>query len=322
MWFHDDLKDELRDLLRVLLGKTRVYYITDLVWLVIQRMIFGKWVMALESNPAKSACSVGINPESIQWNQLFNRLGAFSDDVEIWTCDRSRHDTNIRYPVLMEFARLVNLRVSEKTRALHCIQSLGLQYHVGQKICYFLDGIDPSGIYLTSIIGSFATVGSYVIYCDEKSLPYPAMATYSDDDIVVWKKKVGAKIGDYVQSASKLPMSVTGNDKSPDPVPVLLREVRYLSREIVIRKGRAMAPLPENTIRNMLMWVRGRGNVDWEEQIKSRCYNALGAALQHPSKFYNEICRAVSLTCTTYKINVPIVPYDEAQRDLFKRHYE
>ncbi len=322
MWINDNLKDELRDLIRVALGKTRVYYICDLVWLLVQRRLYGVYCIACESRPYESACAVGLQTTSIQWSRLAHRLGLFNKNVKIWAHDRERHDINIRYPCILEFARMLALRVEDVRRSDHAMQSLGHQYHVGQRYVYTVDGINPSGIYMTSFLGSFATVSSFVHYADHIGEAVPPLCAYSDDSVTVWPSSSKADPIEYKDIAERdLNMIITNEDKSPVPTTTSAEAVRFVARNFACRNGMIFAPLPAATIRQMLMWTRGSTPTEIATEMESRCGNALFEAIQHGPDFYGEILHAVKLVCLQYEFNIALSPYDQAYASLLKKHY-
>ena len=321
MWFHDDLKDELRELIRVYAGKSRVYFITDLVWLIVQRRLWGKFIVALESDPVNSACAVGINATSIQWGQLMNRLGAFKPNVQIWNLDRERHDINVRYPVLMECKRWFAMRCEDVIRSDHAFESLGYQVHVGNRLAYLNDGSIPSGVYVTSVVGSFASCSSIVHYSDTIGEPCPPCSFYSDDDFIVWPPNTKADVLEYKEVAKTLNMFITQGDKSANLRSVTIGDAKYLSRSVVCRNGRVWAPLPIDTLRATLMYTKGRGAVDIEDCIKQRCASVLEDALQHPKPVYLEMCRAVHALALSYGFNVEILTYEQGLAKLTSAHY-
>lgn len=81
------LKDETRELSRVLEAYTRAYQMGSLHHLIFHRMSFGFFVFETEHNK-DSDISVGLNPYSIDWDLLAQQLSVFSDiiahDVSGW----------------------------------------------------------------------------------------------------------------------------------------------------------------------------------------------------------------------------------------------
>lgn len=90
------LKDEPRPLDRVFAAKTRAFFMGSFVLMIVTKMIFGDFMNALETYHNDSDSAVGINPYSMEWTAMYNKLK--SAGVDVIDDDTSGFDIN--FPVV------------------------------------------------------------------------------------------------------------------------------------------------------------------------------------------------------------------------------
>jgi len=320
----ENLKDELRDNDRVALGKTRIFYILDLAFLIVQNRLAGHFASMVKTDPTRGSCAVGINPTSMQWGKLAKRF--LDRPGRLIAFDIERYDVNVRGPAIMRFADLHAKRVeTEQFRVRNMYASLLLQYHVINQELHFVGDINPSGHILTSILGSGVNTDVVCSYALSRRLQVD-LTTYSDDNIVIFPhvngKPQDVDLEDFRSYARQtFGLNYTAADKTPELRFLLPTEIQFLSRSFVPRDGHWWAPLPEDTIMGMLLWMTESRDSELV-QIKSRITSAITEALQHPQPFYDKIAAGVRNLCTQYSINYPILPYYQARMLLIKEHYE
>lgn len=319
----DGLKDELRDVERVRAGKTRLFFVADLDYLILCRAAFGLIIMAMEEDPVRSVCSVGINPTSSQWEGLAGRLRLRDPARQIWTGDYSGFDTCISYAHVSSFAEFMARRSSNPTITRNLIMSLGRQYHISGENVYTTVGTNPSGVFFTSVLGSYVNALVHHEFFSEMNVPFEA-AFYSDDSIVTFVPRPDGlpRISDFAEFLrNRHSLVYTSSDKSLDLKPTKLEDVVYLKRRFAF-DHRVMAPLPKDTIHQMLDWTTGKTREAEIETFPSRASSALVEALQHDEAFYCEIVRRVLLRANSYGVNLPVEPrFDRARASLLMAHY-
>lgn len=323
-WINDHLKDELRDNERVKQGKTRIFYIVDLANLIVCRRLFGRYVAVLESYPTKSACAVGINPTSVQWAELAERLGLSDEDRVRWTADHSNFDLRMAYPHQLYAASIIVPRLVPESRlqATNYLLGVGSQYHVGMKWYYVSHGINTSGEYLTSVIGTIINVGSVVDYLESVGVEDYRLTAYSDDLVLTIPKGTRANLNDcrdFIQRKWRLKW--TAADKSDNLQEVSPQEVAFLSRTWVWTREAVWAPLPKSTIHGLLQWVTEVDPELQREQMISRTTTALTDAIQHGKSFYEEIQAQCLKVADYYNFSCRRETFERAKSRLLAAHY-
>jgi len=138
--FEDTLKDELRDGERVRLGKTRLFTAGDLDYLVIQRMVLGALIQELEGDPVGSPCALGLNPHSVDWGQLFARLGGSGEILnKILAGDFNGYDISVKNEALDAFVKLcllLTVGILDPYLVEWTIRGTFLGWHVYGRIWY------------------------------------------------------------------------------------------------------------------------------------------------------------------------------------------
>jgi hypothetical protein len=323
LWVEADLKDELRDLERVALGKSRLFYVMDIAFLIVQNRLCGNYASLIKADPTIGTCAVGINPTSIQWGQLRKR---FEIPGNLWAFDIKGYDIHIRSPSLLRCADAQNQRmVVEQRRVQNMYLSLGLQFHVQNSMMYHVGDINPSGHIMTSIVGSMVNTDCISTFAHVKNLEVD-FTTYSDDNIIIHPFKNGVSqrpvIKEFCEHAEKnFGLIYTSVEKDDNLAEITISQAEFLSRNFVPRDGLVWAPLPKSTIRAMLQWVRSDTSESEVEQIRQRCSSALLEALQHPPSFYEEIKEGVLNLASEYHFNPKVLPYDSMRAVLIAQHY-
>lgn len=324
VWVHDIMKDELRDEERVLLGKTRIIYVGDLVRLIMARMIFGPLVMHLDSNPVNSACAVGINATSVQWAALSSRLRLFDPTRKVWELDQENYDLKFGMPHQNYIADTLCPRLVDENVVLgrHYIESNVMQVHVVNGVAYVTWGKNLSGCFLTSTSGGTVSIGSirgYAHTVGEKDLRF---TTYSDDQLATVPENSKATPAGYQKYAKDVwGLTVTAVDKTPVVGWTEPEQAHFLARRFRKTNEAVYAPLDLDTIHSMLQYVRVKGGIDEEDTMHSRIASALLESIQHGKEVYNDVLRASRDVANAYRINVPLPTFECALESLRSKHY-
>jgi hypothetical protein len=75
--YTDHLKDELRKILRTLMGKTRVFSACPLELLLLFRQYFGAWILMMQTGKGQNGCAAGVNTHGEDWDLLARQLAMF-----------------------------------------------------------------------------------------------------------------------------------------------------------------------------------------------------------------------------------------------------
>jgi hypothetical protein len=290
------LKDEIRDELRVRLGKTRLFCVGGFAHLVVTVMVMGDIVSFMKEHLGTSDVAIGVNPHSKDWTMLIRKLLQFPN---LGGGDFKNYDTSI----VSEFAYLLYRCMRLYTNwfitnpmwdwFLYCVcmSAVAPVIVIGTE-AYLMDWMNSSGGWLTGFINSFVNVVIFNYYfekvCQENSLDlvrqeHLAAWFYGDDNI--WSvsdtvapfftmKKLGAFIsknfGMEYTTAEKT--EITNDFVNIDDLEFLCRRFKkWQSGDMLYH-----AQLAEDSISQMLLWLRKpKRGVTIEQQMAINVEQAL-----------------------------------------------
>jgi len=276
------LKDELRDLERVRLGKTRMFHVGDFAMMIWIKMVLGDVMCFLKEHKHFTDCAIGTNPHGFDWSMWGKRLQQIVDGLN-GGGDFSGFDTGLMYA----FAYLMGLcflkeygyppSSLEAREVLYaCLSTIGPIMQIG-KHYYWFDYMNPSGGFMTGVINTFTNIVMFKIiwiklqaecrgsdcgcgFADADWVRDFMKLFYGDDN--AWL--VNAKYGGHISMTSfakefmeLFGMSYTTASKEAVTVDHLpFNEVEFLKRKFVFDGYFCLAPLDKASIKGMLMWVR------------------------------------------------------------------
>jgi hypothetical protein len=89
--FSDNLKDELRELQKVVAGSTRLFSGAPFIYLIAFRMYFGAFSLWYMKNRINNGSAIGVNPYSSEWNTIATKLIEISPK-NIGAGDQEKYD--------------------------------------------------------------------------------------------------------------------------------------------------------------------------------------------------------------------------------------
>jgi hypothetical protein len=298
------LKDELRPVARVELGYTRLFQIGSLVLLIISRMMFGAFMMAVETE-RDGDIQVGINPYSDDWKKNYDDLTKFGFYANIIDQDVDGWDINFYYGVAEEFCNQFcdhfGLSWNDdwiKLMYASLIASFNVYFVLGNKILWSI--FMTSGSLVTSIFNTILnSVKNRVLFkiACYKALNKPlsfdewvvAKLFGDDSNIAVHPDVLPIFNGVIIAQLAKIYFNHThtdpnkGNDLPPGR---RIEDVVFLQRKYVVDNGRVKCPLSEETLEGMVQWVHKNKDYSNDVAFKINAYNALDEwSLHGPAKF-------------------------------------
>jgi hypothetical protein len=99
------LKDETRKLEKVQDRQTRTFQILPLDYLCIGTMAFGDYMAYMHKNPITTPSTVGIDPASIEWNNIFSQLITAFKDVNLVDLDYKSMEANSTWQIFESYLR-------------------------------------------------------------------------------------------------------------------------------------------------------------------------------------------------------------------------
>lgn len=161
-WYFDDkLKDELRELEKIHLGKTRVFMAASLVCHMVGRALFGAVIAASDDSranyPGKSSCAVGSQNFDQTIMQMHKDL--YDPNITVHAHDQKGFDYHQHEAPAMSVGRAINRWYNEpefNLARLTYIKTCYNSVHVSGNICYRLIGHGlPSGVFFTAHFNSW-----------------------------------------------------------------------------------------------------------------------------------------------------------------------
>lgn len=272
--FKAALKDEPREASKVYAGKTRVFFMSPLVGLIICRMFLQPFFSMMQEFNELFCTTIGINMH-MHAEDLFNRLFSFSQN---WMeGDYAGYDTSIS-PDVKWIAFSVIVRVLENygynafavqiTRAL--LMSMITMYVSMLEDLFSVPGATPSGMYATAELNSLVGLILLMLFWEYNKpledndfdfFDYVMPATYGDDVLAAVKEAVANWFNNitYAEFVNKvLNMEYTSAAKDGtlsafvDP-----NRASFLKRTWVnhVDLKRLVAILDYNSIYKMLYWT-------------------------------------------------------------------
>lgn len=270
-----NLKDETRDLEKVLKYKTRAFFGAPLKLVMHTKKYFGEFFIFMMEDCIHRGTAMAVNPHSKDWKRIVQRLSSFSltyDSVVCKDFDYSHFDGSNNPCVLNCVLDIINswydhhgIGQSNKIRSILFKEITNFKYIVGTDIVEMVTSL-PSGSFLTLLVNCLTNrlLLRYAFYriC-------PAEINYScvmidivqgDDNVVAispeMKKLITpAKIANAI---SELGFEITNADKSAvSDEWSNINEVTFLKRKFDISTcGIIRAPLSTDTIWNTLHWSK------------------------------------------------------------------
>jgi len=326
--FMAHLKDEAREICKALSGKTRVFYASPLVQLLLARMMLSPFYSLMVEYNDLFCCAVGINMHSGS-DEMVRKMQAFS---KLWMeGDYKSYDTSMPFDVghaasTLVYEVLKRLGYSEEAlRALRGVLTDQLFPLVLMNLDLFrVAGLQPSGKYATAEDNSLRglIMLMYVWYThprlrDLDFFQYVLPNVYGDDMLAAVKEAVAAYFNNIVYSMfcmSLFAIEFTPAQKSG----VLLKFLSvdtcsFLKRRFVYREDQKMwtAPLEPSSILRSLVWSIPSRTVTQEEQVISALTSALWELALHFQAAQFEtisrrLCSVVSRhVCNGRQVSVP-----------------
>jgi hypothetical protein len=296
------LKKELRPIHKVEAEKTRIYEAVNLVYLIVFKMIFGRTIAHLSSNPVNSPICCGINLHGFDATRFFQQFD-FSNVV--FDGDYKRFDTTIPRDLMKQSIDFVieTSNFSSKTRniAILLMDDI-LNAHVQfKKTIFVLDGAMSSGNPITTVlncINNFTAMLNCIWYiCFKHDIDISItdgilIKTYGDDVI--------AEVGDSRFPQTELPavmkklyaMTFTNPDGGDSIERLTPAQTSFLGRHFVPDNiGTTtfyQAPLDKDTIYSIIDYTKAP--VHLEHDIMAQQVTAmLIEASHHGQKFYDDL---------------------------------
>jgi len=239
-FFLDTLKDEVRDLEKVYVGKTRIFQVAPMDFNMLLRKYFGTFISFCHSTYLEGEMAVGINANSLEWSFMIKQLIQNSD--EFINGDGKNFDASLGQQYMMEVCEIINQLYDDGEQNALVRRTLFATFlnsrHIVGNLVYMARQGNKSGIALTTIFNNLA--GMFAIrlaYLRKYNSLYGftrmiSAKFYGDDDLISVKSDKCLVDSIFYQQVWKyLGVEYTAADKSDFLKPYYkLAEISFLQR--------------------------------------------------------------------------------------------
>lgn len=346
------LKDEKLKKAKVLEGRTRPYNAGPLKLSVAQKMYFGDFVRDMMSNNVDNGCCVGINPYSVDWDRLVNKLRSKGRTKKV-AGDFKKYDASLFAILQCQVLTVIEDYYYNATDEDRMIRYVLFQEQINSKHIGILDvivewfGSNPSGSILTTPINNgvnhigqrYATCASYALslglnhltLTPELYMPFLAKyeqhvenQVFGDDN----ENSVTDEFCDFynqqtlTRGFAEIGFVYTDEDKTG---------AQYLYRDITetsfLKRGfsfderlrRWVAPLKLSSIIESCLWTKRK--VGWEDQCSVFDRAVLELSLHDQSTFDEWVPKIKKLVHENYKYVIPLDSYRDCRAKTSSLEY-
>lgn len=329
----DTLKDELRSLEKVKLGKTRLFAAGEQVFTAMLRKYFMGFCAHIMAHNVDFESCVGINPLSSDWSRVANKMRELGSAITAG--DFTNYDGSLLPDLMWELCDIINEFYDDGPANAAIRRQLFIELlnsiHVNGDRVYMWDHSQPSGCAMTVIINSVIhslLVRMVFIACALKYAPEQATmvaynksvrhVNYGDDDLTNISPTILEWFHQHTQTEMYplFGMTYTDETKSADaPRYRKLEDVSFLKRKFRWDKEQARwrAPLSLDTILEMCNWVRGPDTYSLAALELQEAYYELS---QHDEDTFNRVSVALDKAASVVeeRVRVPRDTYHAYQR--------
>lgn len=264
-YFIDTLKDEVRDLEKVVSGKTRIFQISPMDFNILLRKYFGTFISLCHSTYICGEMAVGINATSNEWTEMINVL--LQNAPTFINGDGKNFDASIGQQYMMHVCEVINKmyddgETNQLVRRVLFATFLNSHHIVGNLVYISRQG-NKSGIALTTIFNNLA--GMFAIRLAflrtynslHEFFDYISPKFYGDDDLISVKSTCLLDSCGYKKVWAYLGVEYTPADKSAMLKPFYkLSEVSFLKRKFTkdIKYNVYLPQLNFDTIMEIARW--------------------------------------------------------------------
>lgn len=323
------LKAELRDIARVIAGKTRGFHIGDLALAVATKMIVGDAVQHLKTTRQRGTGAIGTNVHGVDWKNIYNKL-QFDEDVVWLETDAEGYDTHVQPWAGTLLGKFMNHLYgyspkSKEYTAVMCVckAAVGCIMIYGRNVIK-LDWMNPSGSWMTGTINTCLNhfmCNAMFIIVKKKCLSEGCgcldgwnqkrvmqRVYYGDDSLITLLRRFAHHFNQFEFESfyrEHFGMVLTNSDKSKIDRPYKTKEeVRFLSRAFRKVGPFVYGPLEKDTIESVLLWVSNTFKTPAEQnlQLSEQTRIAMEEAFYHGQEYYEELEDKVTRYCSRFGV--------------------
>lgn len=346
----EQLKDETLKKSKINDAKTRTFEVFPGPLALVFRKYFGAFNAAVQKEHASMPISVGINPHSVAWQILYQRLNKFGGKVIAG--DYVAWDKRLCGQAIFEAVEIINEwydlddSISPEEKALNARVRLLLAVilvHsnvVVQRIMYQTEQGLPSGVPITSVLNSVANwlyLYSAILQVLESKgkagmlLPHELndhveLALYGDDHIVA----LSAKLREFVTFRDIrdvfLDRRVGYTDANKNAYSDFdfeqLTNVTYLKRKFQPDGGRVYAPLDKISVEDQLNWINENKQMN-DFAILAQCFHGFQIeAHLHGKEYFDSMMQKLRTALMEHPNDLKSCALSRLSNSEYKDHWE
>nr|AET06141.1 polyprotein [Feline picornavirus] len=224
------LKDELRPIEKVKLGKTRLIECSSLNDTIRFKTVFGRFMQVYHRNPGTiTGCAVGCNPDE-HWSQFYHEF----KQEPIMAFDYSNYDASL-HPLWFDALKMIFRKLGYSEEDLGLIDHVCFSKHIYKSTLYEVEGGMPSGCSGTSILNSIINnliIKTLVLRTYKGvDLDQLKILAYGDDVIVTYPFQLDASI--VAEEGKLFGLTMTPPDKTSTFNETTWDTVTFLKRRFV-----------------------------------------------------------------------------------------
>jgi len=343
---YENMKDELVSEKKIKNAKVRTFECLPLEISLLTRKYFGVFMGAMQQHCVEEPISVGINPTSLDWTSLFQRLTKFGED-SIIAGDYANWDGKLMADVILKCVRAINQWYGDSEENQNARMALAISFiHTDILVLNTLvrkrSGM-PSGVPVTAPLNSlcnwFYILAAVVDMLEQQDFETQTgekitpqflidnmeIAVYGDDHAIALAAILRRYINfqKFVNYFKNIGITYTDSQKREhvDFEFENIFQITYLKRRF-LRDAAAprfiRAPLDLNSITDMIYWTKVSPAVPDMDVYKSRVKDFEDSLAQHEEatydcyvKIYNKAVETVHQNNPKFIKNFPkiLTPY-------------
>lgn len=318
--FVDTLKDEIRDIERVEDGKTRLFSVSPLAFVLHGRVHLMNFQAFMLDNYLTTGIPVGLNVHSKDWSLLFKKLNNYDHFLN---GDFSNYDQTIPLDICLTAKRII-VEIHEDQEIEKIMDDIIYRWHWVLDRAYAKIGGNPSGQPFTTMYNSICNQ-LLIYYCYAKGykeingkLPsicnfndiYPVV--YGDDNLIGVKDNKWFDMILLERLLDEIGMKYTTPDKSDidqDKPYYTLRETSFLKRTFHNVDGKITAPRPLTEVLETLNWVSTE--LPWREATTQNAQSVVDDLVHHGRDVYDFYIKRINDALNRAKCDKVLHKYDE-----------
>lgn len=324
--FTDTLKDEIQSLEKRREGRTRLFSVAPLHFVLRGRKLLMNFQAFMLDNFIKTGIPVGLNVHSCHWRLLYEELLKYP---QFLNGDFKNFDQNIPYEICL-LARDILMSLHSNPEEIEDFfnQIIYRVHWIGNK-AYCRIGGNPSGQPFTTMFNSICNQ-LMIYYCFAKAyqrlfgkLPedkhyYELYAVvYGDDNLIGVSDKISWFTMKVLASEmAEIGIVYTTPDKSEigDLKFYSIKEVSFLKRTFFPKGGKILAPRPIEEVLETLNWVNG--DLPWSQATSDNAQAVLDDLMHHGRETYELYYRKINKELTAAQCKKVFYRFDELWNDM------